>query len=99
MTSQLCAEFLAWRGAKSVYFKDDAEGIEVAYGNSGIVITKDIDISVKDYTDFAIPEDFTLVVLSKVSNFFDNAFLSVFENHKRDSMFTSPLCFDVSENN
>lgn len=98
MTAQIFAEYLTWRGAKNVSFMDDAESFEVAYGNAGIVLAKGNDTKIKDYSDFAMPVDFIPVSASDVSSFFDSTFLSVFEKHKRESIFTSPLCFDVSGN-
>ena len=99
ITSLLCAEYLTWRGARNIYFKDDADSFEVAYGNSGIVISQDNSVKIKDFSDFALSGDFTAASASGVSSFFDNAFLSAFEKYKRDSVFTMELCFDVRASN
>jgi len=99
MTSLLCAEYLTWRGAKNVYFKDGSDGIEVSYGNSGILISKDNGVSIRDYSDFALPVDCSSITASGISNFFDDVFSSLFEIHKRGSIFTMELCFDVRTSN
>ena len=96
MTPLLCAEYLVWRGAKDIYVKDAADGSEVVYGNSGILISNDESVKIKDYTDFALPEDFTPMTTSRGSSFFDGTFLSSFEKYKRECVFSMELCFDVS---
>lgn len=95
---QLFAEYLTWRGAKNVSVKDDTDSFEVVYGNAGIVLAKGDSTKIKDYSDLAVPGDFTPVSAAETSSFFDNRFLSIFEKQKRESMFTSSLCFDVSGN-
>ena len=69
MTSLLYAEYLTWRGAKNIYFKDVSDGCEVVYGNSGIFISKDNKVRIRDYSDFALPADFNLVTTQGASRF------------------------------
>lgn len=99
VTPLLCAEYLVWRGAKDIYVKDAADGSEVVYGNSGILISNDESVKLKDYTDFALPGDFTPMTTSRASNFFDDAFLRSFEKYKSSCVFSAELCFDVSGSN
>jgi hypothetical protein len=96
MTSLLCAEYLTWRGAKNVCFKDDAEGFEVLYGNSGLFLSKEHKVNIQDYSDFALPADCILITAPEVSSFFNDTFSSLFGTYKRNSAFTMQLCFDVS---
>lgn len=98
MTGLLSAEYLSWRGAKSVSFQDASDSFEVAFGNSGVCISNSGTVAIRDYSDFALPGDFSSFSAADVSNLFDNKFLSVFEEHKRENVFASPLCFDVSGN-
>jgi len=93
---QLFAEYLIWWGVKNVSVKDDIDSFEIVYGNAGIVLAKGAGTKIKDYSDLAVPEDFTPVSASEVSSFFDSTFQSKFEKQKRESLFTSPLCFDVN---
>lgn len=99
LTPLLCAEYLLWRGAKDIYFKDASDGFEVVYGNSGIFISNSESVNIRDYTDFALPEDFTPITASRASSFFDDAFLRAFENYKSSCVFSTELCFDVSGSN
>ncbi len=96
MTSLLCAEYLTWRGAKSICFKDFSDGYEVVYGNSGVFVSKDNKVYVRDHSDFAIPADFNPVTAQGTSSIFDDAFLRIFEAYKRDSAFSTELGFDAS---
>jgi hypothetical protein len=95
----LCAEYLLWRGAKDISFKDGSDGYEVVYGNAGIFIAKDNSVTIRDYSDLALPVDFTLVSTQGVSSFFNDAFLKTFETYKHGTVFSSELCFDVGGDN
>jgi len=99
MTPLLCAEYLLWRGAKDIYVKDASDGFEVVYGNSGIFISNGERVNIRDYTDFALPADFTAITPSQVSRFFDAAFLRLFEKYKSSCVFSGAFCFDVSGSN
>jgi hypothetical protein len=99
MTPLLCAEYLLWRGAKDIYVKDASDGFEVVYGNSGIFISNGERVNIRDYTDFALPADFTAIAPSQVSRFFDAAFLRLFEKYKSSCVFSGAFCFDVSGSN
>ncbi len=98
MTPLLCAEYLLWRGAKDIYFKRASDGFEIGYGNSGIFISNDESegINIRDYSDFALPGDFTSITTSRASSFLDDTFLRSFEKYKSDCVFSMELCFDVS---
>jgi hypothetical protein len=99
MTGLLSAEYLTWRGAKNFSFQDTSDSFEVAFGNSGVQITQNGAVDIKDYCDFPVPRDFIPVSAHDVSSFWNSTFLSVFEEHKRENVFASPLCFAVGEVN
>ena len=96
MTSLLCAEYVTWRGAKNIYFKDFSDGYEVAYGNSGVFVSKGKKVSVRDHSDFALPVDFNRVTAQGASSIFDEAFLRIFEKYKRNCVFSTEVCFDAN---
>ena len=98
MTPLLCAEYLVWRGVKDIYVKDTADGSEVVYGNSGILISNGASVNIRDHADFAL-RDFTHITPSQASHFFDDAFLRSFEKYKSSCVFSAELCFDVSGRN
>lgn len=90
----LMVEYLVWRGAKNVYFRDSMDGFEIFYGNTGLLPNGE-QILVRDYTDFALSGDFNLFKKEDVSQVFDGTFLSIFEKYKRESTFRMSLGFDI----
>lgn len=91
----LFAEFLKWRGAKVIQYRYNYEGYEIAYGNSGISITKDNKISILDYNDYNLPKGFTLTNDSELSRFLDKKFLGFFNELKNNHIFSTELYFEV----
>lgn len=94
----LFAEFLKWRGAKDIQCKDNSTGYEVAYGNSGIFIAKDNKISIRDYNDYSLPNDLTLVNNTELSRFFDKKFRKIFNESKKTYIFSTELHFNTKKN-
>ena len=97
--SSSCAEYLKWRGMKNIYFKDIPDGYEIAYENSGIVISEDNHVTIHDYDDKYLLSDFILPTSEEVSNLFDSTFLKLFEKYKSSCIFRSELYFHVNESN
>lgn len=94
----LFAEFLKWRGAKDIQCKDNSTGYEVAYGNSGIFIAKDSKVSIRDYNDYSLPNDLTLVNNTELSRFFDKKFRKIFNESKKTYIFSTELHFNTKKN-
>lgn len=95
--SALFAEFLKWRGAKDIQYRNNSNGYEIAYGNSGISITKDNEISILDHNDYSLPADFTLTNDTMLARFFDKKFEGVFNELKNTHIFSIELLFEVNK--
>jgi len=91
----LFAEFLKWRGAKNIQYKDNSRGYEVAYGNSSIFVAKDNKASIRDYNDYSLPNDLTLGNNTELSRFFDKKFRKIFDELKKTYIFSTELYFNT----
>lgn len=93
--ARLLAEYLLWRGAKSVSYKILEEGYEVAYGNSSIAIT-DKKVEIFDHNDFEFSKGFQVVTEIK-NSFFDVNFKRIFNKTLKSHIFTAAIGFDVKK--
>jgi hypothetical protein len=90
----LMVEYLTWRGARDVYYRNGTTDFEIFYGNTGILPNGET-ITLKDYTDFSLSKDFKMFKSQNASDIFDENFLQHFQKYKHDTVFKMALGFDV----
>lgn len=94
----LLAEFLKWRGAKNMYFRNSSDGYEIVYGSSGVFITKANKVSIRGYNDYGLPAGFQSASDNKPTHFFDEKFKKIFDEYKSTHIFSMELHFNIKNN-
>jgi hypothetical protein len=95
----LFAYYLSQIGINEIYVSDEADGLELIYGNSGVILTDERGMVIRDHADYQLPNSASHYTGENLHGLTDDAFKTHIKEFACNNTFVTELAFEVNSLN